>query len=100
MCSAPRPLPTLRGTLLAVGIALALLLSASAASLSALFFRLGVTDISLVRRGSSRCDALLLLDLCQDFGHGSSRIYAATGSSSAAGFVRSKKASMAFAGIW
>ena len=39
-------------------------------------------------------------DLCQDFGHGSSRIYAATGSSSAAGFVRSKKASMAFAGIW
>ena len=63
MCSAPRPLPTLRGTLLAVGIALALLLSASAASLSALFFRLGVTDISLVRRGSSRCDALLLLTL-------------------------------------
>lgn len=41
-----------------------------------------------------------LFDLCQDFGHGSSRIYAATGSSSAAGFVRSKKASMAFAGIW
>ena len=39
-------------------------------------------------------------DLCQDFGHGSSRFYAATGSSSAAGFVRSKKASMAFAGIW
>ena len=39
-------------------------------------------------------------DLCQDFGHGSSRIYAAMGSSSAAGFVRSKKASMAFAGIW
>ena len=45
-------------------------------------------------------DAVGKVDLCQDFGHGSSRIYAATGSSSAAGFVRSKKASMAFAGIW
>ena len=39
-------------------------------------------------------------DLCQDFGHGSSRIYAAMGSSSAVGLVRSKKASMAWAGIW
>ena len=39
-------------------------------------------------------------DLCQDFGHGSSRIYAAMGSSPAVGLVRSKKASIAWAGIW
>ena len=44
--------------------------------------------------------ALANIDLCQDFGHGSSRIYAAMGSSPAVGLVRSKKASMAFAGIW
>ena len=38
-------------------------------------------------------------DLCQDFGHGSLRIYAAMGSSPDLGFVRSKNSSMAFAGI-
>ena len=38
-------------------------------------------------------------DLCQDFGHGSLRIYAAMGSSPGLGFVRSKNSSMAFAGI-
>ena len=37
------------------------------------------------------------LDLCQDFGHGSSRIYAAMGSPPDLGFVRSKNSSMAFA---
>ena len=39
-------------------------------------------------------------DLCQDFGHGSSRNHAAMGSLSSAGLVRSKNNSMARAGIW
>ena len=39
-------------------------------------------------------------DLCQDFGHGSLRDYAAMGSPSSAGLVRSKKDSMACAGTW
>ena len=39
-------------------------------------------------------------DLCQVFGHGSLRNYAAMGSPSSAGFVRSKNDSMALAGIW
>ncbi|MEQ2958088.1 hypothetical protein [Slackia piriformis] len=37
--------------------------------------------------------------LCQVFGHGGLRIYAATGSPSSAGLVRSKNDSMASAGI-
>lgn len=57
--------------------------------------------IDLMELGRRQLESMVnQIDLCQDFGHGSSRIYAATGSSSAAGFVRSKKASMAFAGIW
>ena len=39
-------------------------------------------------------------DLCQDFGHGSSRNYAAEGIASGSGLVRSKNNSMARAGIW
>ena len=39
-------------------------------------------------------------DLCQDFGHGSSRNHAAMGSLPSAGLVRSKNNSMARAGIW
>ena len=45
-------------------------------------------------KGKERCD------LCQVFGHGSLRNYAAMGSPSSAGFVRSKNDSMALAGIW
>ena len=40
------------------------------------------------------------VDLCQVFGHGSSRDYAAMGSPSSAGLVRSKNDSMACAGTW
>ena len=41
-----------------------------------------------------------ICDLCQDFGHGSSRNHAAMGSLPSAGLVRSKNNSMARAGIW
>ena len=41
-----------------------------------------------------------MYDLCQVFGHGSSRSYAAMGSPSSACLVRSKNESMARAGTW
>ena len=52
------------------------------------------------RKWNAEMDDFLDDDLCQVFGHGSLRNYAAMGSPSSAGFVRSKNDSMAFAGIW
>lgn len=55
------------------------------------------------RRAQEAADAELSSsrsDLCQDFGHGSSRNHAAMGSLPSAGLVRSKNNSMARAGIW
>lgn len=46
------------------------------------------------------CGLFQCPDLCQDFGHGSSRNHAAMGSLPSAGLVRSKNNSMARAGIW
>lgn len=48
------------------------------------------------------CSALLtttMPDLCQDFGHGNSRFYAAIAIALSIGFVRSKNASITSAGI-
>lgn len=53
-----------------------------------------------VAEGSPSIRAQANLDLCQDFGHGSSRNHAAMGSLPSAGLVRSKNNSMARAGIW
>ena len=70
------------------------------------------TDMSSMFRGCTKLASLDLSsfgtskaadmssDLCQDFGHGSSRNHAAMGSLPSAGLVRSKNNSMARAGIW
>ena len=56
----------------------------------------GAIAEELASRASGPADP----DLCQVFGHGSSRSYAAMGSPSSACLVRSKNESMARAGTW
>ena len=51
-----------------------------------------------IERGLNRGDRIAWIDLCQDFGHGSSRNQAAIGMASGLGAVLSKKAAMASAG--
>ena len=63
------------------------------------FLRRCAPIVATLRRRPSRFEALMH-DLCQDFGHGSSRNYAAMGSPSSACLVRSKNESMACAGTW
>lgn len=62
---------------------------------------LGLPSGSVVSRWAAEARRRAkMADLCQDFGHGSSRNHAAMGSLPSAGLVRSKNNSMARAGIW
>ena len=73
----------------------------SAAHVADVASKSGAPYEALVFGDASRADAVAALgpaDLCQDFGHASSRNQAAIGMASGLGSVLSKKAAMASAG--